>query len=81
MDNRRIFIANLAKGGIQDDGPAVYHNRAGVLAFADGHAEIHKWVSATTRVPVRTQGANYPSFDEAGRRDYRWLMERTGVKY
>ena len=25
------------------DFPASYHNRAGGLSFADGHAEIHRW--------------------------------------
>lgn len=25
------------------DWPAIYHNNAGGLSFADGHAEIHKW--------------------------------------
>jgi prepilin-type processing-associated H-X9-DG protein len=25
------------------DNPATYHNKAGGLAFADGHAEIHRW--------------------------------------
>lgn len=28
--------------------PAVYHNNAGGLSFADGHAEIRKWVDANT---------------------------------
>ena len=34
------------------DLPAGYHNRAGGLAFADGHAEIHKWLDARTRPPI-----------------------------
>src|SRR2546426_7399595 len=25
------------------DFPASYHNKAGGLSFADGHAEIHRW--------------------------------------
>ena len=34
------------------DFPASYHNGAGVLAFADGHAEIHKWLDARTRPKI-----------------------------
>ena len=33
------------------DYPASTHNGAGGLGFADGHAEIHKWVDARTKVP------------------------------
>ena len=34
------------------DFPASYHNGAGALAFADGHAEIHKWLDARTRPKI-----------------------------
>jgi prepilin-type N-terminal cleavage/methylation domain-containing protein/prepilin-type processing-associated H-X9-DG protein len=37
------------------DFPSCYHNEAAGFGFADGHAEIHKWVDARTR-PV-----GYPS--------------------
>ncbi|HWI58501.1 MAG TPA: prepilin-type N-terminal cleavage/methylation domain-containing protein [Bacillota bacterium] len=60
------------------DGPASYHNGACGISFADGHSEIHKWRSSTTKVPVRF-GWNPPTFDAPGREDYRWLMERTAV--
>jgi prepilin-type processing-associated H-X9-DG protein len=30
------------------DYPASYHNSVGILSFADGHAEGHKWVEPTT---------------------------------
>ena len=35
------------------DLPASYHNGACGFAFADGHATIHKWLSAETCQPVR----------------------------
>lgn len=35
------------------DLPASYHNGAGALAFADGHAELHRWLDARTRPPIR----------------------------
>jgi len=35
------------------DYPASYHNGAGGLDFADGHAELHKWLDGRTRPPTR----------------------------
>ncbi len=66
--------------GAWGDGPASYHNGAGGLAFADGHSEIHKWTSGTTKVPVKYYWSP-PTFDAAGRQDYLWLMQRTAVPY
>jgi prepilin-type N-terminal cleavage/methylation domain-containing protein/prepilin-type processing-associated H-X9-DG protein len=34
------------------DLPASYHGGAGSLSFADGHAEIHKWLDGRTLEPV-----------------------------
>ena len=34
------------------DIPAVYHNRAVGIVFADGHSEIHKWVASLARMPA-----------------------------
>ena len=31
--------------------PAVYHNNSAGLSFADGHAEIRKWVDSSTKKP------------------------------
>jgi prepilin-type N-terminal cleavage/methylation domain-containing protein/prepilin-type processing-associated H-X9-DG protein len=36
------------------DFPASYHGRACTFAFADGHAEIHKWKDARTYPPLTT---------------------------
>jgi len=57
------------------DLPASYHNGAGGLSFADGHAEIRKWVDPRTTPPVRqvTIGAA----DHANNPDVLWLWERT----
>ena len=62
------------------DAPAAYHNGAGGLSFADGHSEIHRWLSASTKFRVTTISFNPPAFDALGRRDYAWLIERTAVK-
>jgi prepilin-type N-terminal cleavage/methylation domain-containing protein/prepilin-type processing-associated H-X9-DG protein len=38
-----------------DDVPASYHNGACGFSFADGHAEIKKWVDGNTKAPIRKQ--------------------------
>jgi prepilin-type N-terminal cleavage/methylation domain-containing protein len=59
--------------------PAVHHNRGGVLAFADGHAESHRWRDPRT---VRTAalgvkiGHNLRSPNNA---DLAWIKDRTTV--
>jgi prepilin-type N-terminal cleavage/methylation domain-containing protein/prepilin-type processing-associated H-X9-DG protein len=60
--------------------PASHHNGAVNLAFADGHLETHKWIEATTRLPVRPGVAYFPvPISEARRLDFDWLMYRTST--
>ena len=61
------------------DYPASYHNRAAGISFADGHAEIRKWVDPRTVKPVKRYDMplNVASPDNA---DMVWLAERTSVK-
>ena len=59
------------------DLPASYHNRACGFSFADGHAEIHKWLSGTSVYPVKFAFSVRP-FDAAGKRDFQWYNDRTG---
>ncbi len=56
--------------------PASYHNGAGGLSFADGHAEIHKWTDPRTKVKVTKTyiPLNIPS---PNNRDIAWLQDRT----
>jgi len=53
------------KGAAVVDLPAIYHNRCSSFSFADGHAEIHKWISdgITNSTP-----------------DSNWLLAHTSVK-
>ena len=32
--------------------PATHHNRSGIVSFADGHAEAHRWLDPRTFVTV-----------------------------
>jgi prepilin-type N-terminal cleavage/methylation domain-containing protein/prepilin-type processing-associated H-X9-DG protein len=64
------------------DYPASYHNGSGVLTFADGHVENHRWLESTTSPPIQ-QGEHLsvaPKFTSADDRDLKWLTERTTVK-
>jgi prepilin-type N-terminal cleavage/methylation domain-containing protein/prepilin-type processing-associated H-X9-DG protein len=75
--NDGYFINNPTATAWQDI-PASYHNGACGFSFADGHSEIKKWRSGTSKYGV---GYAYPAtraFDAAGRLDYAWYLERTG---
>jgi len=65
------------------DIPACYHNGACGFAFADGHSEIRKWLSRTSKYTAVLY--HYPSpmmaFDALGRKDFDWYRERTGYVY
>jgi prepilin-type N-terminal cleavage/methylation domain-containing protein/prepilin-type processing-associated H-X9-DG protein len=76
--NDGYFINNPDVSNWQDI-PACYHNGACGFSFADGHSEIKKWRSATSKYTVVQY--NYPAnmtFDAAGRLDFAWYLERTG---
>ncbi len=60
------------------DLPASYHNGACGFGFADGHAEIKKWLEASTRVKV-TKG-QYNGFPAPNSRDIKWIVERSTAK-
>jgi prepilin-type N-terminal cleavage/methylation domain-containing protein/prepilin-type processing-associated H-X9-DG protein len=62
-----------------DDVPASYHNGAGGFSFADGHAEIHKWLDANSKKPIaKTDGC--PAINTVSVRDYKWLQDHTSAK-
>jgi prepilin-type N-terminal cleavage/methylation domain-containing protein/prepilin-type processing-associated H-X9-DG protein len=62
------------------DYPASYHNGAGGLSFADGHAEVHKWKDPRTR-PVLKRGADLKlNVGSPNNQDAYWLMERSTRK-
>ena len=62
-----------------DDIPACYHNGACGFSFADGHSEIKKWRSNTSKyTAVQYYYPNQMVFDAAGLVDHAWYNERTG---
>ena len=69
--NDCVFYVGMGQRGSDAhwiDLPASYHNGAAGLSFADGHAEIKRWLTQ-------------PSFLSPNNRDVAWMQERaTGRK-
>jgi len=67
------------------DMPAAYHNGACGFAFADGHAEIHKWRTTMAKPRSRqvlfTNGGDMPSALGGGANDpdIRWMIYHGGT--
>ncbi len=55
--------------------PASYHNKAGGLSFADGHADIKRWLDPRTTPPPR-KGFKFEFAPSPNNRDVAWLQER-----
>jgi prepilin-type N-terminal cleavage/methylation domain-containing protein len=58
------------------DYPASYHLRAGGLSFADGHAEMRRWVDDRTMPPVVRDGLIPDVVPSPNNRDVTWLQDR-----
>ena len=73
--NDAFFVTDPNVNNWQDR-PASYHNGAAGFSFADGHAEVHKWLSNSSIYPVNySYGATKP-FDAAGKKDIACYAER-----
>jgi prepilin-type processing-associated H-X9-DG protein len=59
------------------DYPASYHNGACGFSFADGHAEIRKWIDARTRIPIHYNGTPPNSPASPNNPDIAWMQDRT----
>lgn len=64
------------------DLPAAYHNGAGGISFADGHAEIRKWRDSRVADGLKPNFDNvYPSDPkETPPKDLNWLQARTTAR-
>jgi prepilin-type processing-associated H-X9-DG protein len=83
------FVVDCGKQGYEArliSFPANYHNGGTSFAFADGHAETHRWQNETTKYPNKYCGclSHYAAngFYTAApySPDVAWLQERTSVK-
>ena len=81
-DDKSINDAGFAVGMNRPDWidwPATYHNLACGFALADGHSEIHKWVSGETKCPPSV-GRGTPKTVQ-GKKDWKWIAERTSARF
>jgi prepilin-type processing-associated H-X9-DG protein len=70
-----FYAVGMPNTGVIVDCPGSYHNGAGGLSFADGHAEIHKWRDPSTKGPP-FYPVVWPGRVSAPN-DMAWLAERT----
>lgn len=61
------------------DYPASYHNGACGFSFADGHAEIRKWLDPRTKPPAKYTG-NLNVRASPNNPDIAWMQERTSSR-
>lgn len=67
------FLVTLEDNKTWGNLPAIYHNGAGGLSFADGHAEVKRWRDAQTLKPGAAGARVSPN-------DVPWIQERASVK-
>jgi prepilin-type N-terminal cleavage/methylation domain-containing protein/prepilin-type processing-associated H-X9-DG protein len=67
------FLVTLEDNKTWGNLPAIYHNGAGGMSFADGHAEIRKWKDANT-LRKGTDGSRVAPIDVP------WIQARTSIR-
>ncbi len=60
------------------DVPASYHNRAGGISFADGHAEIKRWRDSNVITVTTMPAGGLPA--DSSSSDLKWLQDRSTSK-
>jgi prepilin-type N-terminal cleavage/methylation domain-containing protein/prepilin-type processing-associated H-X9-DG protein len=79
-----IQMTDWSSGPEMANIPASYHAGAGMVSFADGHAEIHKWVSSVVLVPGQQAGVsvwpgtrpdNFKDITDGDYKDLGWLQK------
>ena len=77
-NNDAFFVVGY-NAGQWGDLPASFHNGACGFSFSDGHAEIHKWISSTSKYQVKYNNSlPVLPFDAAGKQDFKWYQDHTG---
>ena len=61
--------------------PSAQHDDRGVVSFADGHVESHRWIEPETTALARTNWLpNHLTIWMYGNRDLAWIRERASVE-
>ena len=71
-------ITNVQDRNNWTDLPASYHNNACGFNFVDGHAEIKRWLEASTKVSIKH--TQYNGFSAPNSRDIAWMIERSSAR-
>ena len=84
-----VEVAKVGPFGYYIDYPASYHNGACGFSFADGHAEIHKWLGSVIKPPATPGGGSISVANggavatvggsAADQADLAWLQQRTSA--
>ncbi len=76
--NDDFFSVKMAGGSTAtwSDVPASTHNGAGGLSYADGHAEIKRWLDDNTKAPVKKVNP-CPDNSKNSPHDVVWMQQRT----
>lgn len=60
--------------------PAAYHQPSSTVAFADGHAEVHKWADPRTYSPPGNLDWHGHNYTTANNPDVLWLQKHATVR-
>ena len=64
-----------------NDLPSSDHNGAAPFAFADGHAQLRRWLDASTKQPQLPDAVEFPvAVSAAEGTDWNWVMQHTSIK-
>ncbi len=78
--NRGTWVIDVSPAPGWVDPFAVFHGRTSTIAFADGHAESHTWLEATTVIAATSSAKGKESFYWVGgnnkNRDFQWVHQR-----
>jgi prepilin-type N-terminal cleavage/methylation domain-containing protein/prepilin-type processing-associated H-X9-DG protein len=89
IDDGEFLIQMTGWGGVGSaemaNIPAAYHNGSGLVSFADGHAEVHKWYSGVVLLPPQQAGVviwpsgnkpdSFKSITDGNLKDLGWLQK------
>jgi len=70
--NDGLFQVNMSRNSWSDVVGSL-HCGGGGFSFADGHAEVHKWLDASSKYAVTRVGC--PAQNQTSPRDYLWLQQ------
>jgi prepilin-type processing-associated H-X9-DG protein len=74
------FVTRMGSAGQFYHLPARQHDGRGVLSFADGHVEPHRWVEAlTAEEAAKPWNPNHWTLWVPGNRDLEWLQAHASV--